>query len=45
MRVALLSESQGEYLQTIEAGTWVEAREQVETRGLAHVFGYGWILR
>ena len=44
-RVALLSESQGECLQTIEAGAWFEAREQVETRSLEHVAGCGWYLR
>lgn len=41
LRVALLHESQGECLQTIEAEAWIEAREQVETRGLVYVSGYG----
>lgn len=44
MRVALLHESQGECLQTIEADAWVEAREQVETRGLVYVSGHGWFV-
>ncbi|MGO3714184.1 hypothetical protein [Alcaligenes aquatilis] len=42
LRVALLYESQGKCLQTIEADTWIEAREQLETRGLVHVSGHGW---
>nr|WP_321302608.1 hypothetical protein [Alcaligenes faecalis] len=45
MRVALLYEIQGECLQAIEADDWIEAREQVETRGLVHVSGHGWFLR
>jgi len=45
LRVALMPDECGSQLQSIEADSWIDAREIVDGRGLRHVPGYGWFLK
>lgn len=45
LRVVLSDDDSGAPLQTIEADTWIEAREVVDDQHLRHVPGFGWFLK